>query len=103
MPMAAAASAPMPELIVLLERQIADDGITGREMARECGIDLALWSRVRRGVNGEQFGIGACARIVGRYPHLKEAAMLYVLERYPHMRQLLAKGDALIPRSPDGP
>lgn len=67
-----------PDLIQLLEWEADARGLSANELARRIGVDQSLWSRVRRGVDGERFGAEACARVVRAYPHLRSAAVRYL-------------------------
>jgi hypothetical protein len=92
---------PEPGFIELLEAEAAREGVSGAGMARACNIDQGLWSRVRRGVAGERFGVDACARIVEHYPSLREAAARYLVERYPYMETLLEEASRIVREAED--
>lgn len=76
-------AAPERELVALLEHRALADHLSGAELARQIGIDQALWSRIRRaeprtGRRSERFGFDACARIVARFPELRVVVARYL-------------------------
>lgn len=68
-------------LVELLEAQALADQLSGGELARGIGVDLAVWSRVSRGLG--RFGTETCAKIVRRYPHMRAAAARYLAASFP--------------------
>jgi hypothetical protein len=87
------------DLIQLLEAIAAAEGLSGAALARSIGINQALWSRVRRGL--ERFGPGSCAKVALRYPRLREACARYLAGTYqtPELR-LLGEADRVIRSAP---
>lgn len=65
-------------LFELLAQQAQAEEISQTELVRRLGIDHGLWSRARRGL--ERFGVASCARLVERYPHMKDAAARYLAD-----------------------
>lgn len=68
------------DLIQLMEARALEEQLSGAEFARRIGVNHALWSRVRRGL--ERFGVDACARIVAAYPDLRAPAAQYLTASY---------------------
>lgn len=67
-------------LVEALELQARSEGLSDRALMLECGIDQSMWVRVRQGT--KRFGPEGCARIVRRFPHLRDVAAHYLAGQY---------------------
>lgn len=67
-------------LVEALELEADHLGLSDRALMLECGIDQSMWVRVRQGT--KRFGPEGCARIVRRFPHLRDVAARYLAGHY---------------------
>lgn len=88
---------PEVTLVEALEAQAEADGLSGRKLMGQVGLDQSLWSRVRRGQ--EHFGVEACTRIVTRYPSMRDAAARYLVDRFGRPSLTLLENASRLARS----
>jgi hypothetical protein len=89
---------PELSLVEALEAQARAEALSGRKLSAACGLDHALWVRVRQG--SQRFGAEACARIVAHYPQLRDAAARYLAESYDHPTLNLLEDASRLSRRP---